>query len=292
MHSQTDDLVSLQATVGVTPSGMRSFFAMASASDSKALIEPPSAARRLVLDAVGFVIDELRSNKALQADPWVKQLGPAGREAFWGILSVVYMYLLGDTLHRTTGGTASTAKNAVPFLIKSGPWDLVRMAGTSKMRSNPPPPELARGIGHHFKQTRFLKVSYWTDKSGGAVGEGLLAKRVRARTPKTELVAGDYVDVVESMLCGDTGLVDVLQSGKQLPGMDKLTLDSGGVNVERESFRQAGIPLEYRWIKKYRSHEIFDAMAAIVQHVRDANMRDLNNEQRAKVIAAFQQRQP
>jgi hypothetical protein len=288
IDAKTADVVALQATVGVIPSGLRTFLALANARDSKALIEPPSAARKQLLDIVKTVISELESNKLLREDPWVKGLGKAGREAFWGILSLIYSYLLADTLHQTTAGTATTHKNAVPFLIKHGPWDLVRLAGTSEMRKNPPPPELARGIGYHFKQTRFLKVSYWTETGkDSAKGEGLIKKAVQAREPNQPVFDNDYVDVVEAMLCGTTDDMYAVQSGAMLPGMDKLTRDSGGIDVAYESYKQEAIPLEYRWITKYKTTEVFEAMAEIVSHVRQANMRELSQDQQDKVYEAI-----
>ena len=287
LDNKTSDSVYLQATVGIIPSGLRRFLKRTADPGGNVVLDPPSAARRQVLDIVETVIDELEMDAEFATHDWVKGLAEPNYEAFMGILSLVYTYLLGDTLHRTTGGTASTAKNAVPFLIKHGPWDLIELAGTADLRKDPPPSELARKIGEKFKASKYLKPTYWIGAGkDSAKGEGRIKRRLEARAPKENLLTGDYVDIVETFLIGAGNDVAVVM-GKELPGMDALTTDSGGVNVHYESYDQKAIPLEYRWIsKQYTVAEVPDAMWEIFNDVRLANTRELTDEQREQVLAA------
>lgn len=288
LDNKTSDSVYLQATVGIMPSGLRTFFKRAADPGGFVLLDPPSAARRQVLDIVTIAIGDLEKNSAFAEHKWVKALGPAAYEALMGLLSLVYTYLLGDTLHRTTGGTASTAKNAVPFLIKHGPWDLIALAGTAGLRDNPPPEKLVRKIGQIFKRSKYLKPAYWIESGKHtAKGEGKLKKPLEARKPKEGLLTGDYVDIVEALLLGSARGKVAAVLGKELPGMDELTQDSGGVNVKYESYDQKAIPLEYRWIsKQYKVAELDRAMFEIVNDVRIANMHELDDTQREKVLEA------
>jgi hypothetical protein len=289
LNNKTSDSVYLQATVGIIPSGIRKFLGRTALPGGHVELDPPSAARRQVLDIVSIAIADLEKHSAFKKHKWVKSLGAASYESLMGILSLAYMYLLGDTLHKTSGGTNSTVKNAVPFLIKHGPFDLVKLAGTSGLEDNPPPQKLARKIGEIFKKSKYLKPSYWMESGKrSAKGEGRIKRPLEARTKKDSLVKGDYVDVVESFLLGSSkggGVLAVV--GKELPGMDALSRDSGGVDILRESYGQMAIPLEYRWIsKQYKIAELDKAMYEIVGDVRIANSVHLEEEDQRKIAAA------
>ncbi|MGH3620587.1 MAG: hypothetical protein ACRDQ5_02200 [Sciscionella sp.] len=287
LGEQIADEVYLQATVGIIPSGVRTFLATAKLPGGKVHLNPSSEARKQVLGIVKRVITRLEKRKKFVEDPWIKDLGKSGHEAFMGILSLVYSYLLGDTLHQTTAGTTSTAKNAVPFLIKHGPWNLTQLAGTDALRGNPPPKALARYIGEVFKNTKYLTAKYWIETGKRtATGEDKIKKPVEARVRKKGFLRGDYVDVVEALLTSGGGGVTA-RLGKELPGVDSLPTDSGGVNVRWESYDQKGIPLEYRWItKKYTVAQLLPALNEIIKEVRVANMRELTAEQKEKVDEA------
>jgi hypothetical protein len=289
INEQTADDVYLQATVGIIPSGIRTFFERAG-TPNKVAVEPPSEARQKVLGIVTEVISSLEEWSKFSEHPWVKALKPATREAFMGLLSLIYSYLLGDTLHQTTGGTTSTAKNAVPFLIKTSPWGLVGQAGTHGLKDDPPPSKLARAIGTAFKNTKYLKPSYWIEEEEeeSATKEGRLKAPVEARAPKTKFINGSYVDFVEGVLTGAATLPVEVPVGKELPGPDPLPQESGGVDVSFESFGQSGIPLEYRWIRdRYTIANLAPALAEIITDVRTANMKDLDEGQKRKVNAAI-----
>jgi hypothetical protein len=289
LNNKTSDSVYLQATVGIIPTGIRKFLRQSALPGGAVTLDPPSAARRQVLDIVATAIADLEKHSAFKKHKWVKSLGPASYEALMGILSLAYMYLLGDTLHKTSGGTNSTVKNAVPFLIKHGPFDLIDLAGTKVLEDNPPPAKLARKIGEIFKKSKYLKPAYWMESGKrSATREGRIKRPLEARTKKESLIKGDYVDVVESFLLGSSkggGVSAVV--GKELPGMDKLSRDSGGVDIARESYWQTAIPLEYRWIsKQYKIAELDTAMYEIVNDVRLANMVDLDQADEDAVRAA------
>jgi hypothetical protein len=299
LDNRTSDSVYLQATVGIIPSGMRTFLRDVAQPGAHVKIDPPSAARRKVLGIVDGVIGDLENDKAFANHKWVKGLGATSYEAFLGILSLVYTYLLGDVLHKTSGGTSSTAKNAVPFLIKHGPWDLVELAGTVHMRDNPPPRGLARTIGRIFKKSKYLKLAYWVESGDeSATKDGLIKKPLEAQAPGDTFLEGDYVDIVEALLGSKETLFTLLRGlvhtprytatlGKELPGMDELATDSGGVDIGYESSGQSAIPLEYRWIqKRYKVKELSGPMFEIIASVRRANASVLGDEESAKVGAA------
>lgn len=288
VNNKVADRVYLQATVGIIPSGIRTFLGTAMLSGGAVELSPPSEGRQQVLSIVQSVINELESSPKFKEDDWVKALDPSSHEAFMGILSLVYSYLLGDTLHQTTAGTASTAKNAVPFLIKHGPWNLTGLGGTQTLRDKPPSREFARRIGSSFKGTKYLQAKYWIESDEGtATAEGKIAKPVEARAPAAGFLTGDYVDVVEALLTsGGAGVTAV--RGKEIPSYDSLPADAGGVNVHYESFNQKGIPLEYRWItKQYQLGGLLPALNEIIKEVRTANMKELTEEQKTTVKAAF-----
>lgn len=290
LTEQTADEVYLQATVGIIPTGLRSFMKTANLPGGKVELDPPSEARRQLIDIVETVVSGLESFEAFKEHEWVKGLDATSHEAFMGIASLAYSYLLADTLHKTTGGTASTAKNAVPFLIKRGPWNLTAMAANHALRANPPPQEFARGVGRFFLKTKYLKPAYWIETSKHtAVGEGKIREPVEARAPSTGFLTGDYLDVVEQMLRGSGGAVTAVM-GSELPAADALPAESGGIKVAWESYDQAGIPLEYRWITKhYKVADILPALNEIIQEVRAANMRELSPEQKDAVNAAIKE---
>jgi hypothetical protein len=288
LENKTSDSVYLQATVGIIPTGLRRFLRRSGQTGGHVELDPPSAARRQVLNLVDAAVRDLERDPAFADHDWVQNIDAVSHEALMGILSLVYTYLLGDTLHRTTGGTASTAKNAVPFLIKHGPWNLVELAGNGQLRRNPPPDDLIQEIGAIFKRSKYLKPAYWIKRGKDtAKGEGLIKKPLEARAPKEELLQGDYGDVVAAFLGGTGGAVQAVV-GKELPGMDELNEDAGGVNIAYESYGQRAIPVEYRWIsKQYKVSEIPMAMWEIFNDVRHANMSELTDEQEAQVRAQF-----
>jgi hypothetical protein len=287
LTEQIADEIYLQATVGIIPSGIRSFLARA-ATPGQVTVKPPSQARQQLLDIVQEVVSRVEKSPTFAGDDWVKSLDPTSLEAFMGLLSIVYSYLLGDVLNQTTGGTSSAVKNAVPFLIKSSPYGLIGQAAPHMLKGNPPPSELARKIGQVFKNTNYLQLSYWIEKGQqSAKAEGRLKEPVEARAPKKSLITGDYVDFVEQLLIDTGGAVTVVV-GKELPGADPLPAESGGVEVAWESFDQKGIPLEYRWIQnRYTAAELAPALVEIITDVREANQRELSKEQKESVNAAL-----
>lgn len=289
------DDVYLQATVGVIPSAMMKFFERTSMTGGNVEVEPPSAARKQILEIVREVVADLETKFAAEKeDHWVQQLGPASRESFLGLLGLAFSYCLADTLHQTSAGTLSTVKNAVPFLIKMSPYGLLAETATHQLKDKPPPTKFVRKIGDDFKKSKYLQLDYWLKQSRWfgrptAVGDKRLPAKLDARPTKERLVTGSYTDFVESMILG-TGGDDVrVVVGKELPGPDKPPTDSGGVNVFWELFDQQAIPIEYRAItKRYKISEVGAALREIVDDVRRSNMSGLTDEQRAKVKEAYE----
>lgn len=284
------DEVYLQATVGVIPSSLMTFFARASLP-GKVQVAPPSAARQQILGMVAEVVAAFETKfSTAPEDHWVRQLGATSSHAFLGLLGLIYSYLLGDTLHQTSGGTESIVKNAVPFLIKMSPYGLVAKTAPHALKDNPPPREFVRSIGDLMKKTKYLQLAYWVEESrkdGTAVSDGTLPAKLDARPRAERLITGDYTDFVEKVLLGTGGVVPVVV-GKMLPGPDKPPTDTGGVNVFHELYNQQGIPLEYRAIsKRYTVSEVTAALGEILAELRVINLSGLTEEQRATVTEAF-----
>ena len=288
LQEQTADEIYLQATVGIIPSGIRTFLGRVT-TPNKVAVEPPSEARQKVLGIVTEIVSELESWKPFAEHVWVKALDPVSRESLLGLLSLAYTYLLGDVLQQTTGGSSSVVKNAVPFLIKSSPYALVAKAAPTMLKSNPVPVDLARLLGERFKDTRYLRPAYWIETGAtSAKGQGLLQEPVEARPGSDRLITGDYGDFVEQLLRGTGQAKLSVVTGKMLPGADPLPKATGDVKVSWESFDQAGIPLEYRWIRdRYTIGSLVPALREIITDVRQANMRELTEEQRQKVETAI-----
>jgi hypothetical protein len=285
------DDVYLQATVGVIPSSLMAFFARAALTGGKVEVAPPSAARQQILGMVAEVVGALDAKfSAAPEDHWVRKLGATSSDAFLGLLGLIYSYLLGDTLHQTSGGTLSVVKNAVPFLIKMSPYALLAKTAPQALKDNPPPRDFARGIGDLLKKTKYLQPGYWVEESrkdGTAVSDGKLPAKLDARPTAERLITGDYTDFVEKVLLGTGGAVPVVV-GKMLPGPDKPPTDTGGIDVFHELYNQQGIPLEYRAItKRYTVSEVVTALGEIVDDVRLANLSGLTEEQRATVVEAL-----
>jgi hypothetical protein len=287
-EKKISDQVYLQATVGIIPSAIRAFMSQVGGLGGDVELMPPGEARKHLLVIVTQEMKILEQQAWFIQDDWVSGLGATSLEAFMGMIWLTYSYLLGDTLHRTSAGTASTAKNAVPFLIKHGPFDLVTRAGTQGIYDNPPPVELGQKIADWCGTRPYLKRSYWIGSGAkSAKGQGLVKKDVRARKPKENLITGTQADFVLGMLTGGGGATGAVM-GKELPGLDRVSQDSGGVNVEAESFQQEAIPMEYRWItKNYKISEVAAAMDEIVGDVRQSNLRELSDEQKEAVYASF-----
>lgn len=287
------DDVYLQATVGVVPSSLIKFFAQAALPGGKVELAPPSQARQQILGLVQEVTSDLEKKfTAAPEEHWVKKLDQVSKDAFLGLLGLIYSYLLGDTLHQTSGGTLSTVKNAVPFLIKMSPYGLLASTAPHMLKDSPPPREFVRSIGSFLKKSNYLQVAYWVEearKEGPtAVGEGKLGAKLEARPSSTRLVKGDYTDFVEQVLLGSGGAIEVVV-GKALPAPDKPPTDSGGVDVFFELYNQSGIPLEYRAItKRYKVSEVLPAIGEIISDVRMAGMSGLTEEQKAKVKEAYE----
>jgi hypothetical protein len=284
------DEVYLQATVGVIPSSLMTFFARASLP-GKVQVAPPSAARQQILGMVAEVVAAFETKfSTAPEDHWVRQLGATSSHAFLGLLGLIYSYLLGDTLHQTSDGTESTVKNAVPFLIKMSPYGLVAKTAPHALKDNPPPREFVRSIGDLMKKTKYLQLAYWVEESrkdGTAVSDGKLPAKLDARPRAERLITGDYTDFDEKVLLGTGGAVPVVV-GKMLPGPDKPPTDTGGVNVFHELYNQQGIPLEYRAIsKRYTVSEVTAALGEILAELRVINLSGLTEEQRATVTEAF-----
>jgi hypothetical protein len=289
INEQIADSINLQATVGIIPSGIRAFLARNMQAGSVE-IEPPSEARQNVLGVVTEVVTQLESYAPFAEHEWVSTLDSTSREALLGISSLAFSYLLGDVLQQTTGGTESTVKNAVPFLIKSGTKNLTAQGGPHMLKSNPVPEEVAHIIAVYFNESKYLKTTYWTGKSKtSAKHEGLLNERVKARPGSDKLITtGDYVSFVERMLTNLDRVASAVVGKKQLEGADKLPKKTGDVKVAWESYGQGGIPLEYRWIKnRYTVGSVVAAMKEIVNDVRLANMKELTEEQKKDVKEAL-----
>ncbi|MGS0687389.1 eCIS core domain-containing protein [Nakamurella sp. GG22] len=287
------DEIYLQATVGVVPSALLAFFAQAALPGRKVEVAPPSEARKHILGIVQEVVAELDTtfNRA-PADHWITTLDKDSRDAFLGLIGLIYSYLLGDTLQQTSGGTTATVKNAVPFLIKTSPHRLLAKTATQTLKNDPPPQEFVRNIGDRLKKTKYLQLAYWVEQARGdepsAVGEGKLAAKLEARPTEKRLITGDYTDFTERVLLGTGGAISVV-IGKELPAPDKPTINSGDINVFYELYNQNGIPLEYRAIsKRYTVSELLPAINQIIGDVRKASMSGLTDEQKAKVKEAYE----
>jgi hypothetical protein len=293
LNNGIQDDVYLQATVGVVPSALVTFFARAALPGGKVEVAPPSAARQHILGIVQEVVADLDTRfTGASEEHWVRTLDKDSKDALLGLLGLVFSYLLGDTLHQTSGGTRTVEKNAVPFLIKMSPYGLLAKTATHVLRNNPPSKNFVREVGEFFKKSKYLQLPYWVEEARmdepTAVGEGKLGAKLTARPTAQRLVTGDYTDFVEQALLGSGGAVQVIV-GKQLPTPDKPPTDSGGVNVFYELYNQQGIPLEYRAItKRYKVSEVLPAISEIVGDVRLAAMSGLTEEQKAKVREAYQ----
>lgn len=287
VNNQVKDEGYLQATVGIIPSGIRSFLAAATTPGGPVTVAPPSEARQLLLGLVEQTISALLARGEVKDHDWYKAADNTSKEAFAGLLTLAYSYILGDVLHGTTGGTTSVAKNAVPFLIKANPWSSVQ-AGPHMFQSAPPPADLVKSAGVLLKASKYAQASYWVESTGtSAKAEGKLTTAVAARTPSSALITGDYADFVVALFGGAPAAGVQTVVGKMLPGHDTLAADSGGVNISYESFNQKGIPLEYRWIsERHPISGLGGAIAKIVGDVRTANMRELSDPQRTEVLKA------
>ena len=287
LTDQIANKVAIQATVGVIPSGVRRFMKLSNSADSAG--GRPTEALGKLIGIVNGVVKALEADDTFKADPWVAELGPVSYEAFMGILWLAYSYLLGDTINKTTAGVGSVVKNAVPFLIKTDPFNLAASAGTDDLTKSPPPKKLARYVGSFFARTKFVKPSYWIESgAGSAQAQGVITKAVRARR-KDPLVYGDYVDFVDAILRPRRARGVGVVIGKELPGFDVLPSDSGGVDIEGSTYGQRAIPLEYRWIttKQRTISEIDAVLDEIIADVRTVNSAHLSDEDWGKVDAVL-----
>ena len=288
------DEVYLQATVGVVPTALMSFFARSALPGGKVEVAPPSESRQKIFEIVAEIVAQVETAFAKYPEGhWVKSLDVTSQQAFLGLLGLCYSYMLGDTLHQTTGGTNSVPKNAVPFLIKMSPYRLIATSAPHLLVKNPPPKEFVRQLGEMFKKTRYLQLPYWVeearkDDAPTAVGEGKISEKLDARPRADRLITGDYTDFLEAALLGShSGDISVVV-GKELPGPDKPTTKSGDINVFYELYNQKGIPLEYRAIKnRYKVTELLPALAEIISDVRQASLGELTEEQRAAVMEGY-----
>ncbi|MGH3768957.1 MAG: hypothetical protein ACRDS0_25015 [Pseudonocardiaceae bacterium] len=288
VNNKVKDEAYLQATVGIIPSGIRSFLAAATRDGGPVTVKPPSEARQQLLELVEMTITALLNRPSVKDHDWYQKAGATSKEAFAGLMTLAYSYILGDVLHKTTGGTPSIVKNAVPFLIKTSPWSSIH-AGPHMFSSAPPPIDLLKTAGDLLKVSNFAQQSYWVQSTGtSAKAEGRLTEAVAARTPSKPLITGDYTDFVVALFGGaPAGEVKTIV-GKTLPGHDELPADSGGVKVGWESFGQKGIPLEYRWIsERHPISGLAAAIVKIVEDVREANLRELTPKQKADVENAI-----
>ena len=292
LTSGVQDDVYLQATVGVLPTSLMAFFKQVQRPGGKVEVAAPSAARQKLLGMVDEVVQALDAKFASAADDhWVRTLDAPSRHAFRGLLGLIYSYMLGDTLHQTSGGTLSIVKNAVPFLIKMSPYGLLATTGPHGLVDNPPPREFVRGLADLLKKTKYLQLAYWVEESrkeGTAVSDGMLPAKLDARPTGERLITGDYTDFVERALLGTGGAIAVVV-GKELPAPDKPPTDAGGINVFFELYNQQGIPLEYRAIRnRYQVSTVQGAIDEIVNDVRLVNLRSLTDEQKAAVKKAYE----
>ncbi len=271
--NQVKDEILLQATVGIIPSAMPALHRQAKKKAGRDELNTPKV-RKMMFEAPEKTVSQLSNRKEFKDHPYIKKMKGIDRDAFKGILQILFMYIVGDTLHRTSLGIRRgfNVKSAVPFLIKMEPYNIID-AGTRYLRDKPVPKDLKDIIAGYFKASDYAKPEHWVKVSG---------KGQETRTPKEKLIEGSYAEFIKVALGGPFGQHPLVVRGKKtLPKPDELPPP-----VKRSTAGQAAIPVEYRWIKVRPTKEsLAGEMKKIIKEVRMLNTRHMPDKQRDQLLS-------
>jgi hypothetical protein len=198
-------------------------------------------------------------------------------EALLGILHLLFIYIVSDTIHQTSLGTKSSVKNAVSLLVKISTKNIAERTGTSYLQKNKLPPDLILYIAKFFKNSKYTTKAYWIlaeSKKDNAITTRLLK-------PEDQFIEGDYADFVIKALGGkESSRVAVTIGKKELEKPDVLPDD-----VQSESYGQAGIPVEHRRIAAQPTiNGLYEQMKKIIDQTRTLNLQHVSSDTRAKVL--------
>lgn len=272
LNTQVQDGIYLQATVGIIPTALRDLHRRALEKVEKGDLNV-SKVETTVLRVVDQTVTELSNEEKFRTPPFIRNLPPQDLEALLGILHLLFMYIVADTITRTSAGTTAAIKNAVPFLVRMSLVQMQSKAAPLFLSNNKVPPDLVQFIAQRFKESKYAHIEYWTHQ--------YTDQKITSRVPEEEFITGDYADFVTVVLGGKPlKEVKVINPGKVLPGVDMLPSD-----VQFSSFNQSGIPVEHRKIRRTTITNMPMEMEKIIQEIRDLNTRHLASDQKKKVLS-------
>lgn len=280
------DEVYLQATVGIIPSAMRDLHQQALKKAEGGDLNA-TAVEMDVLRKVEETVTALFDLEAFKTHKTIAEMRPNSLEALRGIIHILFMYIVGDTITQTSAGTTSTVKNAVPFLIKMSTRGILAKTGTWYFRDHPLPKDLIGFIAGYLQKSKYATVGYWTGVGKDTYqGEG--GKKQDPRPYDKLITKGTYADFVTRALGGEPlNEVSVIIGKKTLENPDTLPVVDD-VNVRYESYNQAGIPVEFRWIEAHpTTGGMKGEMNKIIKEVRELNTKHLEEKDKKKVSDKF-----
>jgi hypothetical protein len=276
------DQVYLQATVGIIPAAMRDLHQQALAQAEKGDLNA-TAVEMDVLRGVEETVTALFDLETFKTHKTIAEMGPNSLETLRGLTHLLFMYIVGDTITQTSAGTTSTVKNAVPFLIKMSTRNILAKTGTWYFRDHPLPEDLIGIIAGYLQNSKYATVEYWTGKGKGTYQrEG--GKKQAPRPYDKLITKGTYADFVTRALGGEPIIdVSVIIGKKTLKKPDALP-----EKVEYESYNQAGIPVEYRWIEAHPTTAgMWGEMKKVIDQARDLNTRHLKKGDKEEIFDEF-----
>ncbi|WP_254047196.1 eCIS core domain-containing protein [Streptomyces aureus] len=275
--------LSIQATAGVLPSGMPDLYTTQATRLGEEANAPGAVdalrARGEAAAAVPQSINALFNDHAFQ-----QQLGGAAeipRRQIHGLLSLGLSYVIGNAMNQTQlFGATSTAKNAVPLLVKLGDLAQVHGSALGDAQAVTAPPALLDLITHWFHTfVPQTSPAYWTQAYG--VGMGTSESREPIHGNAADPMAGTR-QLLGALFRGDTGFRTVA------PGRPLARPDAPSPRMAGAVHGQQGVPMEFRWGGKAGSIQEFATKAErFVNEVRAANSAHLSEADRNALTQTF-----
>ncbi|MFN9694431.1 MAG: hypothetical protein ACK550_11670, partial [Synechococcaceae cyanobacterium] len=258
----------LQATIGVLPSAVGRLLAAASADDSLlysgGTFSDIYAAIDKATKATAFVAKEHEYIKSIQGEA-----GLIARQALGGILHLLVMYLVGEALSQTSAFPGGTIKNAVPFLVKIDPKQIVTAGDIELTIFNSVTDELVSAVAAALSLQPEISVQYWLDKGYATRDRGI----------KSFVTTGTVKNLVSMFLQGKKPPNTDIQTGSRLKTPDRMT------EITKDTKYQQGIPVEYRYIKARPTASGLKAeLLKIVDQARKVNLESVPEKQRHAIL--------
>ncbi|MFF3842908.1 DUF4157 domain-containing protein [Streptomyces sp. NPDC001930] len=275
--------LSIQATAGVMPSGMQDLYTAQATRLGEEANAPGAVnalrARGEAAAAIPQYVNALFNNQAFQ-----QQLGGLGdfpQRQIRGLLSLGLSYVIGNAMNQTQlFGATSTAKNAVPLLVKLG--DLAQVHGSALGDAQPvtAPPALLDTIANWFHAfVPQTDPAYWTQTYGVGMGTSESREPIHGRAADPR--AGTR-QLLGALFRGDTGFRTVA------PGRPLAQPDAPSPRMAGAVHGQRGVPMEFRWGGKAGSiQEFMNKAERFVTEVRAANSAHLSEPDRNALAQTF-----